>query len=66
MPRFRPSQSENYVLRPRGLDPGKQYAVSIDTDGATETRTGAELARDGLRIEPGANASSELLLFTAR
>ncbi len=56
----------SYLLKPRGLDPGRQYAMGIDSSGATETRTGAELARDGLRIKPGASTYSELLLFTAR
>ena len=64
--RLNKDATASYVLKPRGLDPGRQYAVTIDSSGATETGTGAELARNGLRIEPGGRTYSELLLFTAR
>jgi hypothetical protein len=55
--------SDTYVLRPRGLDPGKSYRVTFDSMGTTATVDGLSLMRDGLPIRLESNLSSELLLF---
>ena len=56
---------QEYLLRPRGLDPEKQYTITFDATGANETRSGAAILRNGLRIRPGDDTASELLLITA-
>jgi hypothetical protein len=56
---------EDYLLKPRGLDPEKTYDVEFDSTGAKMTMTGGQLAREGLRIRPTTGTVSELVIFRA-
>ncbi len=56
---------EDYLLKPRGLDADRTYDVEFDSTGAKLTMTGAQLAREGLRIRPSAGTVSELVLFNS-
>jgi alpha-galactosidase len=58
--------SQDYLLKPSGLDPGKQYTITFDSDGRTETGSGDILAKQGIIIRPGNSTYSELLLFEAK
>jgi alpha-galactosidase len=55
-----------YVLRPRGLHPGKLYNVVLDNDGLSYHATGAELARDGILVRLESVFASELVLIEAQ
>ncbi|MEW6753590.1 MAG: alpha-galactosidase [Candidatus Latescibacterota bacterium] len=54
---------DEYVLRPRGLDPGREYRVVLDNEGIQFQASGRELAREGVRIRLERPQSSELLLL---
>lgn len=58
--------SGSYLLKPRGLDPAKQYEVTFDGRGTNETIKGGSMAAQGIRIQPASNTRSELLLFQAK
>ncbi len=64
--RLTPAAPASYRFKPKGLDPGRRYAVTFDNTGTTKTLDGATLIRDGLIIDPPKNTCSELILFTAR
>jgi len=59
------SESDTFLLLPRGLDPGRTYRVTFDSIDVTAEVAGLQLAREGLRIRLEAMLSSELLLFEA-
>jgi alpha-galactosidase len=61
--RIGPSDSDRYLLLPRGLDRGKRYRVTFDSSGETATLDGWELVRDGVPVYLESVLSSELLLF---
>ncbi len=63
--RLTKSAPEDYLLKPRGLDPEKIYEVEFDSTGAKVTMTGSQLARAGLRIRPTTGTVSELVIFRA-
>jgi len=54
---------DTYVLRPQGLDVGKDYAVTRDNRGQTAVWSGRELMENGLRIRLERTMSSELIIF---
>lgn len=62
---FRTSDSGEpaYILRPRGLDPAREYRVTLDNSGGTFHATGRELARDGISVRLEQPLSSELVLI---
>jgi hypothetical protein len=60
------SRSLTYQFRPRGLDAQRQYAVTFDNTGNTETIAGSALMAKGLSIEVSDEIRSELLLFEAQ
>ena len=58
------AEPDDYVLRPRGLDPGMEYEVRLDNSGTSFRSCGAVLNRDGIRIHLEQPQTSELVLFT--
>jgi alpha-galactosidase len=60
------SGPDTYLLKPRGLDPTRTYAVTSDNLGTIEVMRGTVLAREGLKVRTPGNPLSELLLFEAR
>jgi alpha-galactosidase len=59
-----PSQPQ-YMLRPRGLDVGKQYRVTFDNSGSSKVMDGYTLVENGLPVRLEGALTSELLLFEA-
>jgi alpha-galactosidase len=55
---------DSYVLKLRGVDPGRRYRVTFDSKGSTATIDGVHL-QEGLPIRLESELSSELLLFAA-
>lgn len=56
---------DGYVLRPRGLDAGLDYAVMQGNKGQTSSRSGQDLADVGIQIHLERALSSELVVFRA-
>jgi hypothetical protein len=54
-----------YLLKPRGLDAGRAYAVTDDNSGHRQVLPGAALMRDGLAVQTRPERLSGLLLFEA-
>jgi alpha-galactosidase len=54
---------DSCVVRPRGLDLGRDYRVTFDNLRETIQRPGAALAQEGVRVHLPTNLTSELLLF---
>jgi hypothetical protein len=52
-----------YVFQPRGLDPGKSYKVTIDSQNSETVMSGLELSSRGLPVRLESPEDSELLLF---
>lgn len=59
------AEQNEYWLHPKGLNPSKQYRVTIDSQDATTTVDGFHLMQDGLRVNLEEVCSSELFLFEA-
>ncbi|MBI2842512.1 MAG: alpha-galactosidase [Armatimonadetes bacterium] len=59
------SDSDTYVLKPKGLNPGKKYKVTFDGQGTQAVVDGLTLMQSGLPVHLQAIMSSELLLFEA-
>lgn len=53
------------IFRPRGIDLGRTYEVTLDNSGSTFCLSGRELARDGLPIALDGAMLSELVLYRA-
>jgi alpha-galactosidase len=64
--RLSPKAPEDYLLKPRGLDPSREYEITFDSTGAKTRARGGELARQGLRIKPANGTISELVLLKAQ
>jgi alpha-galactosidase len=56
---------EEYPLRLRGLDPGREYRVTFDNSGGTAALSGAALLNEGLRVRLARPMTSELLVVEA-
>ncbi|MHB1296792.1 MAG: alpha-galactosidase, partial [Anaerolineae bacterium] len=56
---------EVYLFRPKGLDVGRRYQVTLDNSGMTFERDGAALMFDGIPVRLDQACTSELLLFRA-
>jgi len=54
---------DTYIVRPRGLDRGRDYCVTFDNTGETVQLSGFALAQDGISIRLPAELTSELLLL---
>jgi alpha-galactosidase len=52
-----------YVFKPRGLDPERNYKVTLDSQTASVVMSGLELSTRGLPVRLEAVEDSELLLF---
>ena len=63
--RVGPSDTDRYVLLPKGLDRGKTYRVTFDSTGETATVGGWELVRDGVPVDLESVLTSEIVLFEA-
>jgi alpha-galactosidase len=56
---------DEYVLYPRGLDIGTDYAVTLDNRSQTKRVSGWQLMQEGIRICLERTMSSELVVFKA-
>jgi len=56
---------QEFVFRPRGLDPSRTYEVRLDNAGTAFRSTGSDLARNGLLVQLDRALTSELILFDA-
>jgi alpha-galactosidase len=56
----------DYILRPSGLDPTKEYEITFDSTGARKTENGGQITQQGLRIPVANGTISELVLFKAK
>jgi hypothetical protein len=52
-----------FVLHPKGLDPGRNYKVTFDSLRSSATISGLQLMTQGLPIRLESSLDSELLLF---
>jgi alpha-galactosidase len=52
------------VLFPRGIDPARRYAVTLDSVGGSFAMSGAELVSIGIRVRRESALTSELVLLT--
>lgn len=52
-----------YVLKPKGLDPGKNYKVTFDSLGTSAVMNGLQLITQGVPVRLESREQSELLLF---
>jgi hypothetical protein len=57
--------SAGYVLRPRGIERGRDYEVTLDNSQESFRISGRELAGSGLPIRLDGSLISELMLYTA-
>ena len=55
--------SDEYLFRPRGLDPSRRYRVTLDSIGKEVKVEGFELITNGIRVYLDTPHTSELLLF---
>ena len=53
------------LVRPKGIDVGKTYEVTLDNSGSAFTVSGYELSVGGVRVNIPAAMSSELVLYKA-
>jgi hypothetical protein len=56
--------SDEFIFRPRGLNPAWEYQVRLDNQRLVYHASGAELASLGIRVHLEPNLSSELFLFS--
>ena len=54
---------DSYRLRPRGIDPGADYRVTMEPDGTQRIRSGAQLVDEGLHIRLDTPLTSKLVLL---
>jgi alpha-galactosidase len=54
-----------YILRPRGIERGKDYEVTLDNSGESYRVSGRELAGSGVPVRLDGSMISELVLYTA-
>ena len=53
------------MVTPRGIDPAKEYRVTLDNEGFTYTIPGEKLRRNGIAVDINSSLSSELILYEA-
>jgi hypothetical protein len=56
-------EEDTYLLRPRGIDAGREYEIELDNSGARWRVSGAELSNEGLAIRVGQKNTSELVIY---
>ena len=56
----------SYLLKPKGLDPRRQYKVTFDNTRQMKVMNAATVMQDGLRTQTTEQVASELLLFEAQ
>jgi len=54
--------ADEYVLRLRGLEQGREYEVTFDNTGSSATMSGRQLTHEGLTVRLAKPMSSELLI----
>jgi len=59
------AKRENYTVIPKGIDPAKNYKVTLDNSGSTFTVSGYEISVSGIRVNIPNSMSSELILYEA-
>ncbi len=59
------TNEKRIMVIPRGIDPGKEYKVTLDNEGFTYTITGEKLRRNGIAVDINTALSSELILYEA-
>lgn len=59
------ADQDEYVLRLRGIDPGRRYRVTTEPDGAVRLLDGHALAEQGLTLRLDTSLTSRLLLCDA-
>jgi alpha-galactosidase len=57
--------AEEWVLRPRGLDQGRRYRVTLANSGQSFEMDGADLASRGIPVPLSSTLTSAMLLFEA-
>ena len=60
------ADSDEYLFKPRGLDPSATYEVTIDSMGKKIIMDGFSLSRDGIPVRLDAIGHSELLMFEVK
>jgi len=58
-------ESNEYTFKPRGLDPSRNYRITLDNSGSSFLFSGAELSRHGLSVLLENANTSELILYNA-
>ena len=53
------------AVRPRGIDIGRTYEVTLDNSRSTFTVSGYELSTHGIRVAIPSSLASELILYRA-
>ena len=60
------ASAKTYTLRPRGLEPGRRYMITFETDPRTLVMNGEQLMRDGVRVNLPSPMSSEVVFVDPR
>jgi alpha-galactosidase len=60
------ASAKTYTLRPRGLDPGRHYMITFESDPRALTMNGEQLMRDGVRVNLPEPMSSEVVFVDPR
>jgi alpha-galactosidase len=61
-----PPDPGEYLFRPRGMEPGRAYLVTLDNSDETTEHLGSELMQHGLRIRLDRPNTSELVLYRVK
>lgn len=59
------TDAQNILVKPKGIDKAKNYAVTLDNEGCTFTVSGFELSK-GIEVYLGSAMESELVLFESK
>ncbi len=59
-----PTGDDTYLFRPRGLNPGLRYVVTLDNSGMSYQANGADLLVQGVPVRLENVFASEMLIFT--
>ncbi len=57
------SEADEYVFRPRGIEPGARYQVQLDGRGLVFPASGEQLMREGVRVRLEKSLTSELVIL---
>ncbi len=56
-------QKQSFILTPKGIDPSKEYRITLDNSGSSFVVPGYVLSRDGIRIAVPSAIDSEQLIM---